>query len=247
MPARHVRSKWDKTGILLNTSLKRYIPETAVYDMNRLDNMLNKYGMVYVKPNVGTHGNGVMRVKRQKDASYEWREGVISQSFPSIQQLHAHLLSRTGKHKYLIQQGIDLLTHQDRIFDLRILVQRNPKNNWEVMYIFGRKAAPNKVVTNTNNGGTITSFSILMKSHLTNTSTRKLEQLLQQIGLNVAKELSAHYSGLKELGLDIALDKSLHPWILEVNTKPAINVYRAFDPTAYRRILRYAKAYGRNK
>lgn len=89
------------------------------------------------------------------------------------------------------------------------------------------------------------SLRTLLKPHLNASSTQQLRSELERIGLSVGAQLSKGNKGIKELGLDIAIDKSMHPWILEVNTKPAIYVYRTFNPAAYRRIVRNAKAYGR--
>ena len=247
MPARHVFSKWKKTRILQQTPMKRYIPETAVYTMKSLEDMLSRHKMVYVKPDTGTHGKGVMRVKIRNDGSYELRERISTHTFYTIERLHADIQDRAGKRKYLVQQGIHMVTHKGRKFDFRVLVQKNLNNKWEAMAILGRKAAANKVVTNVSNGGKMESLTTLMNPHLSESSIRQLRVEMNQMGLSVGKHLSHSYSGLKELGLDIAIDKNMRPWILEVNTRPAIYVYKTFNPAAYRRIKRYAKAYGRLK
>ncbi|TDL49744.1 YheC/YheD family protein [Paenibacillus dendritiformis] len=247
MPVQHVFSKWKKTRILQNSSLKRFIPKTAVYSSSSLQELLNRYNMVYVKPDAGTHGKGVMRAKKRSKASFELREGVSSKVFRSMNQLQSGIKSRIGKRKYLVQQGIHMISHRGRKFDLRVLVQKNLNNQWEAMSILGRKAAANKIVTNVSNGGSMESLSTLLRPHMNQSSIRKLRRELNQMGLSVGKQLSTKYRGLKQLGLDIALDKNMRPWILEVNTSPAIYVYRTFNPSVYRRILRYAKAYGRFK
>jgi len=203
--------------------------------------MLNRYQMIYVKPDHGTHGKGVMRVQRRSDA-FELREGVTARSFQSVDQLHAKIKSRIGKRTYLVQRGIRLMTHQGRIFDLRVFVQKEHGNHWEVLSIFGRKAAKRKIVTNVSSGGAMESLQTLLRPKLNPSSIRKLRHELNQIGISTAKHLNSNYKGLKQIGLDIALDENMSPWILEVNTNPAIYVYRTFNPAAYRRMLRYRKA-----
>ncbi|WP_019423232.1 YheC/YheD family protein [Paenibacillus sp. OSY-SE] len=245
MSIRRVFSKWKKTRNLQSSSLKRYIPETVIFNYDRLGEMLTRHKMVYVKPDKGTHGNGVMRVKQHSGTSFELREGVSTQTLNSLDSLHAAIKTRIGKRMYLVQKGIHMMTHRGRKFDLRVLVQKNLDNKWESMSILGRKAAAHKIVTNVSNGGKMETLSKLLHSRLNDASIRRLGRELEQLGVSTGRELSRTYKGLKELGIDIALDKSMHPWILEVNTNPAIYVYRTFDPRAYRRICRNAKAYGR--
>ncbi|EJW18825.1 YheC/YheD family protein [Paenibacillus alvei] len=247
MSSRRIFSKWKKTKILQDSSLRTYIPKTSVYSALRLKEMLNQYQMVYVKPDLGTHGKGVMRVTQRANNSFELREGTSTATFTDIESLTARIKKRIGKRKYLIQQGIHMLTHRGRKFDLRVFVQKNLNNKWEVMSILGRKAAAHKIVTNVSSGGKMESLRVLMKPHSNASSIQQLRSELERIGLSVGTQLSKKHKSLKELGLDIALDKNKHPWILEVNTKPAIYVYRTFNPAAYRRIVRNAKAYGRLK
>lgn len=69
---------------------------------------------------------------------------------------------------------------------------------------------------------------------------------LKKLGRVTAEEMFKTYKGIKEIGLDVALDKDLHPWILEVNTNPDPYIFnRLKDKKMYRKVYRYAKAYGR--
>jgi glutathione synthase/RimK-type ligase-like ATP-grasp enzyme len=82
---RYVVSKWKKTEALLeNNELRVNIPETARMTKNSLHSMLHEYHMVYIKPNIGMFGNGVMRVEwdsKATTAPYKYQLGVRTQSF----------------------------------------------------------------------------------------------------------------------------------------------------------------------
>ena len=64
----------------------------------------------------------------------------------------------------------------------------------------------------------------------------------------IIQRMQKSYPNLKEIGLDIAIDKSWNIWILEVNTKPALFPFKKFfkDPSIYKQVEKYANAYGRN-
>lgn len=280
MRIQRVSSKWAKTKVILqNRQLSIFIPETRKYRLEDLKELLEMYGTVYVKPDRGTYGSGVMRVERRKvqlspseqqpdyshkhteagedgDAEapaapkvmYILRYAKDAEVFNTPEELHAALLPRINGRVYLIQQGIDLLQHQDRPFDLRVLTQKNPQGSWETTGMLGRVAAPQKVITNYHSGGSIFSVEELFREHMAPDEKTSTIQQLKSLGVRIGAQLETAYPGLKELGLDVAMDQHHDLWLLEVNTLPSIIVFKKFPNKAiYRRIQRYAIAYGRLK
>jgi hypothetical protein len=275
MRIQRVSSKWAKTKIILqNRLLAIFIPETRKYSLDHLTELLEVYGTVYIKPDRGTYGSGVMRAERRtvhlspsgqlrdhevtaadsyeeknrEQVMYILRYAKDAEVYNSATELHAALTSKIKGRPYLVQQGIDLLCHQDRPFDLRVLTQKNPAGSWETTGMLGRVAAPQKVVTNYHNGGSIFSVETLFKEHMSPGEMAKTIQQLKSLGVKIGTQLETAYPGLKEIGLDVALDQHHDPWLLEVNTLPAIMVFKMFpDKSIYRRIHRYAVAYGRLK
>mgnify|MGYP000102852866 FL=1 len=140
MRIQRVSSKWAKTkAILQNPALSVYIPDTRKYDLTTLKEMLSLYDMVYIKPDRGTYGNGVMRAeqrtvllrsKKQENPTetpedtdtqtklmYILRYGKSAEVFSSLEELHSALIKSIRTQAYLIQKGIDLLTHTNRPYD----------------------------------------------------------------------------------------------------------------------------------
>lgn len=278
MRIQRVSSKWAKTKVILqNRQLSIFIPETRKYRLEDLKELLDMYGTVYVKPDRGTYGSGVMRVERRRvqlspsdqqpdyshahteagadadaDATpkvmYILRYAKDAEVFNTPEELHAALLPRINGRVYLIQQGIDLLQHQDRPFDLRVLTQKNPQGSWETTGMLGRVAAPQKVITNYHSGGSIFPVEELFREHMKPDEKTSTIQQLKSLGVRIGAQLETAYPGLKELGLDVAMDQHHDLWLLEVNTLPSIIVFKKFPNKAiYRRIQRYAIAYGRLK
>jgi glutathione synthase/RimK-type ligase-like ATP-grasp enzyme len=246
-----VYSKWEKTNVLLHSAaLREYIPATKLFGHENLLLMLTEYGMVYVKPVNGTFGKGVMRVEKLRSPSkgYKYQLNTTIRTFPTFELLHQSLVKKINGRRYLVQRGIDLLRHKKRRFDIRVMIQRNNNNHWEATGIIGRLAHPAKIVTNYHNGGTPMSFESLMSTHQSPTQKMVYAIRLKQISLDIAKELEKHYPGIKELGIDIAIDQQMRPWILEVNTKPDAFIFRKLeDKTIFRKIYQYAVSYGRYK
>ncbi|MHA7964918.1 YheC/YheD family protein [Paenibacillus sp. CAU 1782] len=246
MSIRRVRSKWAKTKVLMKSPrLAPSIPLTKVFNRDSLRSLLQNYEMVYVKPMSGTFGKGVIRVESTHDSSFRYQTGTNEQNASSFDELYRGLRRITGTRKYLVQQGIHLLKHRKRRFDLRVMVQRNPRGSWETTGVIGRLSHPDKIVTNYHNGGTMMSFQQLMSGHLSKGEMTGYLSKLQTLGVAIGKQLSTAYPGLKELGVDVAIDTGLRPWVLEVNTKPHPYIFNKLsDKSMHRKIVSYAKAYG---
>jgi hypothetical protein len=248
---RYIGSKWVKTKALLRSAdLRRYVPETAVLSRSSLRSLLDRYGMAYVKPDFGTGGRGVMRTEKLRiGARTAYRYQILSRSasFGSFDGLYASVLRSRVKRKYLAQQGIRMLKYRNRPFDLRVMVQHNPEGHWETTGIIGRVAHPSRIVTNFHDRGTPTPVGALLSPHLPDRTARERQiSRLRTLGLNIARQMGKVFPGVREVGVDVALDRKLHPWVLEVNTRPDPYIFnRLKDKRMFRRIIACAKANGR--
>ncbi|WP_219838368.1 YheC/YheD family protein [Paenibacillus sp. R14(2021)] len=240
--SRYVGSKWRKTAAIeRNALLAQYVPETLKMTGASLSQLLQRHGMVYVKPDRGTYGNGVIRVERSGEG-YNYQVGKKIRRFDQFASLYQSILRQTRGRRYLVQKGIHLLEYEGRRFDIRVMVQFAPGRSWETTGIIGRVAAKNKIVTNYHSGGKIVSADVLLRSNTDQVAAKLLA--LSKLGAQAGKAMQTAFPGVYEIGLDIAMDKTMHPWILEVNTRPDPYIFRKHkDPKVFRRIMRYAKAY----
>lgn len=242
----HLSSKWTKTTALLkNSNLKSNIPVTTSWSESHLYKLLKLYKMVYLKPNKGSKGRGVIRVNQLKQ-SYQVRYETMIKTFSSFQQLSLFIKQKIGKEKYLIQQGIRLLTYNRSPFDLRIMVQHNPKKQWEVTGLVGRVAQTKRIVTNGSQGGSIRTVETLLSPYISSSNLPDYIRKLKTFSLSVGKQLQTVYPQIREIGLDIALDSKHKPWILEFNTSPELHPFAKLrDKRMLYKMIRYGKTYGR--
>lgn len=241
-----IASKLTKTRIVLrNKKLHKYVPPTYPFNQKRLSAMLARYGMVYVKPDAGSLGIGVMRVEKN-GGTYRYQSGVRTFTFPTFEKLYQSIQSRCSSKRYLIQKGVHVLRHKGNPFDFRVMIQKKPSGGWECTGTAGRVAHPLKAVTNGSQGGTIFKANLLIEPKYGTEATTSLLQKMEQIAQLTAAQFSCSYPAMNELGLDIAIDRRLNPWILEVNTHPDPCPFTKLEDKAIiRKIVRYAKAYGR--
>lgn len=256
MAIQRIASKWEKTVILRQNELIRpYIPDTRKYSAEHLGEMLNTYGVVFIKPDRGTYGIGVMSAElwhNELDASaghqYKLRHGIQTELFSTMEELHASISSHIDKRLYLIQTGIRTLTFRRSKFDIRALVQKTPHKTWETTGFIGRLAAPQKIITNYRSGGTIMTIESLFEPHLTPKQFTGMYKEMKVLGVRVAAQLARRFPNLKEIGLDLAIDEQHRIWILEVNTLPALFPFKHLtNKEIFKKIQRYAVHYGRLK
>ncbi|QHW29579.1 YheC/YheD family protein [Paenibacillus rhizovicinus] len=240
--SRHVYSKWVKTeAIRKYAAIEDHVPDTRRMTKSSLFNKLKRYNMVYVKPEIGTFGNGVMRVEC-RSGGYKFQKGAKIHTFVSYDAMYKSILRHTGGKRYLVQKGIHLLKHQGGRFDLRVMVQYSPDRRWKTTGIIGRVAAKNKIVTNFHNGGRLVQANRLLTPHTS--KPKSLLKSLSKLGVRVGRAMKSAFPGVYVIGLDVALDKTLHPWILEVNTSPDPYIFKKHeDPKVFKTIMRYARSY----
>ncbi|PYI51957.1 YheC/YheD family protein [Paenibacillus flagellatus] len=248
---RTVHSKWRKTAALLrHRTVRAHVPVTKPMNRQTLKDMLDRHRMVYAKPDIGMFGNGVIRIEKRTGPGgapvYWFQSGAVARTFHTFGAMYDALGRYKKRRSYLVQKGIHLLKHGGRRFDLRVMVQQSPKRRWETTGLIGRLAHPRKVVTNYHNGGTPMPVGTLLATHMPKARREAVCRRLEKLGVDTAAQMARSFPGVKEIGLDVALDRTLHPWILEVNTLPDPYIFRTLkDKTMFRKIYRYAVAYGR--
>src|SRR5690606_3104683 len=141
--------------------------------------------------------------------------------------------------RYLVQQGIQIKLDNGRVHDYRLLVQKNSRGEWTPTGCAARIGPVGSVTSNLHGGGRAASMAAVLPGWVGGTAkAERIRQETEQFGIDTARYLEEQFGPLCELALDIAIDRSGQFWLLEVNPKPAREVFRqAGEKDAYRRAL----------
>ncbi|WP_246183210.1 YheC/YheD family protein [Paenibacillus methanolicus] len=217
------------------------LPDTKAATKSNIKNMLMKYDSLYIKLDEGTGGRGIYKITHDH-RGFILRIGTTSRTYTAFEALYHSLARFLNKDRYIVQQGIDLLKHNGRSFDIRVMVQKNRKGEFETTGIVGRLAKPKKIVTNFHSGGTPLPLDTLLQSHLDKAARANFIKKMESLGRRASIVLAESYRSKKAFGVDIAIDSTMKPWILEINTGPDMSIFNELqDKTMYKRMLRYSK------
>ncbi|MEF3354621.1 YheC/YheD family protein [Paenibacillus sp. GYB006] len=216
---RTIGSKWIKTEVLqTNPHIANHIPETAIFTEQHLKDMLQKYGMVFVKPVHGGGGNGVIRVSKEGE-KYFFTKMSHTYSFSNYKSMYRSLAKNKLRRTYLIQQGITLARMKGRPIDYRVKFVKK-ETEWKITAMLGRHARKGLVITNVCKGGTLLKCREALRRSLPHIDARVKQQEMRKLTRTCTVLLEERFPGIGELGFDYGLDHSGKIWILEVNTRP---------------------------
>lgn len=229
--------------------LKPFVPRTVAFTKANLDMMMAKYKTVYVKPDIGSLGIGIFKLKRL-ESGFDLKEIVkrkqLSHHYQHLSAAYARMV-KSSNGKLIIQQGIKLDKVNNRSYDIRAMVQRKPRGSWSCNGFLVKVGNSGKIVTNFYQGGKIQSIRWLCKQQkLTNEQSEQRIGKLTTAALDISSALSKRKAGMHELGIDFALDQSGRLWVLEVNSNhPQFHPLKQIDRQAYNKMKHYAATYGR--
>ncbi|GIQ68247.1 hypothetical protein DUZ99_04430 [Xylanibacillus composti] len=224
----YVSSKWEKHSALMNELLlKDALPRMERLSLQSLRDLLEEFDTVYVKPEHGMGGRGVMKVSRSNKQLTLDQQGYPVRNFSTLQALYRVIRHRKRGRRYVAQQGIELIRNGDRLIDFRVLLMK-PGSVWHCMGAMGKMAPPAQITTNRTRGGEpiTVRHALATATDFDEDRIEKIEYELIAISRHVAGALSESYPGLRCLGLDLAVDQDGKVWLLEANTAPGVQLFK---------------------
>ena len=224
--------KWGTYKTLVqNPRLVQYLPDTRLINsFSDLNEMLNKYHHVYMKPITGSQGKNIIKVSQSgRPKSYEYhyqiKQRQISEKAGSLQELERKLRSFMGQKRYLAQQQIDLLRKDGCIMDLRVMTQKNRNGKWVVTGNAFRIGNVGSITSNISGGGNVGNMQELLNLYFDKTQVREIMNDVEFLALETARTLETRLGPTGELGIDIGVDRNGKIWLIEANLKPARKIF----------------------
>ncbi|MFZ5814428.1 MAG: YheC/YheD family protein [Bacillota bacterium] len=221
-------------------------PETApLSGPELLTAMLSQFPALFLKGNHGSHGSDVCRIRA--DGGTVALHGRIAghrveECFDRPEQLLEFLALLRPGCQWVVQQGIELPSVDGRVFDLRVVAQKDGEGRWQLPLVLIRLAGRGEVAANMSLGGEPFlpgPFRERFGHQLPFLS--ELEERVSDAALRTLAALESRFGLLGEVGIDIGLDREGSAWVFEANTKP---LHPAVPGMEEDRLIRLPFAYG---
>lgn len=219
-------SKFDVHTLLLNEeSLHPHIPETIMFQHKEdVCLFIQNYSTVYIKPVFGSQGRSIGKVTKVSEGWRFEHSGDVNDIHivKTDTELFTVLRRFCKNRSFILQKGIFLLEWEYKKVDFRILLHQTKEQNWKVTSIIARIGDTGHIVSNVSRGADMKNGGQFLREHFDHSQALKLQHKLVQLSKKIALHLTKQHHGLfAELGIDLAFDQNLHPWIIEVNSKPS--------------------------
>lgn len=209
--------------------IQKHLPETYPLTKKVLENMLEKYPSLYIKPIHGSQGRNIIQLTLF-DGKYAASISTGKQKdkkrfFSNIDQLWKWMEPFSKKRAYLCQQGIDFVKMNQCPLDFRVLCHKNYYGEWRATSIVARVASHDAFVANLAQGAEIFQAKSVLKELFGKENTQQIIAQLKELAIETAAAINAHSTGhFGEMGIDVGVDADLNLWIIEANSKPSKNM-----------------------
>lgn len=245
-------SKWKPYKELRKyNSVAKYLPHTVRYkNFNDIISMIKEYGFIFLKYYYGSKGKQVMFIENLEDDNYKisyYAKKLQKIEINSSEDLKKYVEDFVGNKKFIIQQGVRLLRYEGRPFDLRVLVLKDNKGQWQALNNYARVARKGDHNITSPSLGSDRIFYQDIYPYLSDLISEAIPDSkdIEDIAIQIASYIDKELGPFGELGIDLATDIYGKIWVLEINTTPRKlkkldNQY--FDiPPKFTAIFDYAK------
>jgi hypothetical protein len=228
--------------------IREFLPESALLTPDSLEQFINKYSSVYIKPDTRHGGNGVVQA-RESENGYSFiringKKAEGESDVKTAEELYRKIMSRAIDKTYIIQQAISLATIDERPYDIRSMMMRKPGEKWGFYGFFAKVAGKVNIINVRRSGGYVLTIEEALKKSLqfTEKQIEVTKRTLLELSHNICTRFNKYKASTTQIGIDFALDNKGKIWIIEVNFDLPDHSGNSFaklpDTTNYRRVRR---------
>jgi hypothetical protein len=213
---------------LLHQALRRFrrmrhlLPDTRLgWQPGHLRAMLRRHRAVIAKPTNSSRGRGISLITMRGRRGYtvESAKGEVVEC-SDLQSAFQQVLSNARRTRVLLQQRLPLLAANGRLFDLRLLMEKNSAGQWILVSPRLRLGREGRIITNTNKGAD----RLPLLYHLTNilgeSAANRISTKAEQLAIMVCRHIERVVGPMGEIGLDFIVDDAHRLWFIEGNPQP---------------------------
>ncbi len=206
---------------------KTLSPQTEQLDSptKQIQILLKNTDKIFLKPRSGRMGNGIIVITKQKNTyrMTQYNDKKAEQfEYANIDSLLQQAATLTQGRTYLIQQGLNCLTWQQRHFTCRVIML-NDGQTWHCYHMI-LLAEEKSDVSNTHQGGDICASEKFFQRLLETKDAANVIDNIKAKAYQVIKPLGNRFlKTLYEVAFDFIITTDLKPWIIEINSHPGMS------------------------
>ncbi|TFJ91637.1 YheC/YheD family protein [Lentibacillus salicampi] len=194
------------------------IPTREVESFSDIEDFLQQYASIVMKPIGGQRGNGIYILRKEGDTyilGYQKQEKKLSKA-----TLIDHYENHMQNKRYILQKYITSKTMESYPFDCRIHVQKNRKGKWQVARNFIRIGIGQKVISNVNQGGGISDPEPFLKANF-GEKWEDIHKRINQLAITLPYKLEEiKKTPIMSIGFDVGIDQEGDLYLFEANGAP---------------------------
>jgi len=188
-------------------------------DFTRVEDFLNKYSTIVMKPMSGERGKGIYVLKREEKNTYILGHQKEEKKL-SYQGLTSFFEESIKHKRYILQKYITSRTIQADPFDCRVHVEKNGEGKWVSARNFIRIGIGQKVVSNVNQGGGLSDPEPFLKANF-GSNWKEINDNLNKLAVTLPYKIEElRGTHIMSLGMDIGINSDGKLYLFEANSAP---------------------------